>query len=80
MNKVVKKVFGLIAVLVLIFLIWQIFFNQNGILHTAYNALANGVNGQFEKVAGKGQKLLPLWENSDADKDANGEGFNIDTK
>ncbi len=80
MNKTVKKVFMLIALLVAIFLAWQIFFNQNGILHTAYNALANGVNGQFEKVAGKGQKLLPLWENSDADKDANGEGFNIDTK
>lgn len=80
MNKTVKKVFMLIALLVAIFLAWQIFFNKNGILHTAYNALANGVNGQFEKVAGKGQKLLPLWENSDADKDANGEGFNIDTK
>lgn len=80
MNKVVKKVFGLIAILVLIFLIWQIFFNKNGILHTAYNALANGVNGQFAKVAGDGQKLLPLWENSDADADTNGQGFNIDTK
>lgn len=79
MNKTVKKVFMLIALLVAIFLAWQIFFNKNGILRTAYNALANGINGQFAKVAGEGNKLLPLWDDSNADKNANGEGFNIDT-
>lgn len=80
MNKTVKKVFMLIATLVVIFLAWQLVFNRGGILRTAYNALANGINSQFEKVAGSGQKLVPLWDDSDADKDANGEGFNIDTK
>lgn len=78
MNKTVKTVFLLIGTLVAIFLIWQLFFNDGGILRTGYNALANGVNGQWEKVAGTGQKILPKWDASRA-KD-NGEGFNIDTK
>lgn len=80
MNKTVRKVFGLIATLVLIFLAWQLVFQKGGIIRTAYNALANGINGQFAKVAGDGQKILPTWDDSDADADANGQGFNIDTK
>lgn len=80
MNKMVKKVFMLIATLVAIFLAWQLVFQKGGILRTGYNAIANGLNGQWEKVAGSGQKLVPLWDDSDADKDANGQGFNIDTK
>ena len=80
MNRTVKKVFGLIATLVLIFLIWQLVFQKGGIVRTAYNALSNGINGQWAKVAGKGQKILPTWDESDANKDANGQGFKIDTK
>ncbi len=79
MNKTVKTVFLLIGTLVLIFLIWQLFFNKGGILKTGYNALANGVNGQWEKVAGTGQKILPEWDESDAAEDVNGQGFKIDT-
>ena len=79
MSKTVRKVFLIIGTLVLIFLIWQLVFNDGGIIKTAYNALANGINGQWEKVAGKGKTILPTWDNSDADKNANGEGFNIDT-
>ena len=78
MNKTVKTVFVLIGLLVLIFLIWQLFFNENGILVTGYNALAEGINGQWEKVAGNGSQLLPAWNQSDADD--NGKGFEIDTQ
>lgn len=77
MNKTVKTVFLLIGLLVLIFLIWQLFFNDNGILVTGYNALANGINGQWEKVAGAGKTILPQWGNTSAD--SNGTGFDIDT-
>lgn len=80
MNKTVKKVFALIATLVLIFLAWQIVFNKGGILRTGYNAIANGINTQWSKVAGAGEKLVPLWDDSDADSDVNGQGFKIDTK
>ena len=76
MNKTVKKVFLLIGTLVAIFLIWSLFFNDGGILRTGYNALANGVNGQWEKVAGTDQKILPEWG---AGK-ASGQGFDIETE
>lgn len=76
MSKTVKTVFLLIATLVLIFLIWQLFFNKGGILVIGYNALANGINAQFEKVAGTGAKLLPSWEDSGAKTDGKG-GFDI---
>lgn len=77
MNKTVKKVFLLIGTLVAIFLIWTLFFNDGGILKTGYDALAKGINGQWEKVAGTGQKILPTWKDSKADN--NEKGFSIDT-
>lgn len=78
MNKTVKKVFMLIGLLVLIFLIWQLVFNDGGIVKTAYNALATGINGQWEKVSGS-KELIPEWDNSDAEQNANGQGFQIET-
>lgn len=79
MNKTVKQVFLLIGILVLIFLIWQLVFNDGGIIRVGYDAMANGINGQWEKVAGSGQKILPTWGDSDASDNANGKGFDIDT-
>jgi hypothetical protein len=77
MNKTVKKVFLLIAILVGIFIFWQLTFNDGGILKTGYNALAKGVNGQWEKVAGQGNKILVEWGSN---ADSNGQGFDINTK
>lgn len=78
MNKTVKKVFMLIGVLVAIFIAWQLIFNKGGILKTMYNSIANGINGQWAKVAGDGNSLLPAWSDSTASD--NGTGFKIDTK
>lgn len=78
MNNTVKKVFMLIGVLVIIFIAWQLVFNKGGILRTMYNSIANGINGQWAKVAGSGQSLLPAWSNKTASN--NGAGFKIDTK
>ena len=81
MNKTVKKVFVLLALLVGIFLAWQMIFNDGGIIQTVYTAIADGINGQYEKTAGKGKKILPEWGASGKNtKDANGQGFDIDTK
>ena len=77
MNKTVKKVFMLIGVLVAIFIAWQLIFNKGGILKTMYNNIANGINGQWAKVAGSGQSLLPSWVKETATD--NGTGFGIDT-
>ncbi len=78
MNKTVKKVFMLIAVLVVIFIAWQLVFGDGGILKVGYNAIVNGINGQWAKVAGKGQSLLPTWETTGASD--NGQGFDIKTE
>lgn len=79
MSKTVRKVFLIIGTLVLIFLIWQLVFNKGGILRTAYNSMANGINGQWAKVAGTGQTILPLWTDSQTD-DGTSKGFSINTK
>lgn len=78
MNKTVKKVFMLIGLLVIIFIAWQLIFNDGGILRTMYNSVANGINLQWAKVAGSGQELLPAWSSSTAT--SNGAGFDINTK
>lgn len=81
MSKTVRKVFLIVGTLVLVFLIWQLVFNKGGIVRTAYNAFAKGINGQWQKAAGGGKnaKLIPTWDQSDADEGANGKGFDIDT-
>lgn len=78
MSKTVKKVFMLIGVLVAIFIAWQLIFNDGGILRTVYNSVANGLNGQWAKIAGSGQELLPAWNSGTAT--SNGTGFEINTK
>lgn len=77
MNKTVKKVFMLVGLLVIIFIAWQLIFNKGGILKTGYNALANGVNKQWVKVAGTGQQIMPTWGTNNAED--NGQGFDINT-
>lgn len=75
--KPVFKVMLVLGALVASFLVWDIFFNDNGILKTAYNGMADGINHQYEKVAGTGETLLPRWDDTGADD--NGTAFDIDT-
>lgn len=79
MSKTVRKVFLIIGTLVLIFLIWQLVFNDGGILKTGYNALADGINGQWAKVAGDGKTILPRWGEGNNKAEDNGQGFDIKT-
>lgn len=77
MNKTVMKVFVLIGILVGIFIAWQLIFNDGGILKVGYNALADGINEQWAKVAGSGKTILVKWGTNASN---NGKGFEIDTK
>lgn len=79
MNKTVKTVFLLIGTLVLIFLIWQVVFKDGGIVKTVYDSMVNGINGQWEKVAGTGEKILPNWGDTGADTGSKEQGFDIET-
>ena len=76
MNKTVKKVFMLVALLVGIFIAWQLVFNDGGILKTAYNGFAQGVNGLWHKVAGDNATLLAEWGDNAED---NGQAFDMET-
>lgn len=76
MSKTVKTVFLIIGLLVLIFIVWQLVFNDGGILKTGYNAMAEGINRQWHKVAGSGSDILATWGDN---ADDNGTGFDIDT-
>ena len=64
MKKTIITVFIVLAVLVLVFLIWELFFAEKGILHTIYNGAASGINTQWQKLAGNGSTLVPLWDNT----------------
>ena len=84
MNKTVKKVFMVLALLVGIFLAWQLIFNDGGILQSGYNALASGINTQYARVAGQGRTLIPYWGQNNQgnagtiqNADNNGQGFDI---
>ena len=77
MNKTVKKVFILVAILVGIFIAWELIFNNGGILRTGYNSLANGINKLWGKVAGSGETILAQWTTSTASD--NGTAFNMET-
>ena len=58
MNKTVKKVFLLIGLLVLIFMIWFFIFGGNGVVVNVINGMIDGLNNQIEKVSGK-DDLIP---------------------
>lgn len=87
MKKTIITVFLVIAVLVMIFLIWELFFTNAGILHSAYNAVAKGINGQWNKISGTSVNIVPYWGNDNggevgdagAVKD-DSEGLRIDVK
>lgn len=76
MPNLIKKGIAILGALVVAFLAWQLIFNDGGILKTGYNATVNGINTQWEKLAGSGNEILPTWD--DAGADTGGKAFEID--
>lgn len=76
MSKTVRKVFLILGTLVLCFLVWQLVFNKGGIIRTGYNALADVVNTQYAKAAGKDKTILATWD-SNAKKNGKATEVNI---
>lgn len=61
--KTITKVFLVVATLVVVFLIWALFFNKNGVLQTGWNALISPVNSVWQKLSGDtNAKILPEWD------------------
>lgn len=75
MSKTVRKVFLILGTLVLCFLVWQLVFNDGGIIKTGYNALANIVNTQYAKAAGSGKTILAKWGSN---AKSNGQATGVD--
>ena len=71
MSRTVKKVFLIIGVLVLAFLIWDIFFRENGVVQTAFNAVITVINDSWKNITGGETNILPTWGN-----DSNGDTLN----
>lgn len=86
MKKTIITVFLVLAVLVFVFLIWELFFAEKGILHTIYNGAASGINTQWAKLAGNNSTLVPLWDGTGTDNkqyndthtEQDQQGFGID--
>lgn len=74
MSKTVRKVFLILGTLVLCFLVWQLVFNDGGIIKTGYNALAKVVNKQYKKAAGSGTILVEWGSNANS----NGKATKVD--
>lgn len=72
MSKTVRKVFLILGTLVLCFLVWQLVFNDGGIIKTGYNALADVVNTQYKKAAGSGTILTKWGSNANSNGQATG--------
>lgn len=71
----IKKVFLIIGVLVLAFLIWQLVFSDGGVLISAWNAIADTINGVWQKITGGSSKIVPEWDGA-VDSSKNDGGLN----
>jgi hypothetical protein len=61
--KPITKVFLIIGVLLLCFLVWTLVFDNGGVLALAWNAIATEVNDMYADITGNsGAKLMPVWE------------------
>jgi hypothetical protein len=69
MSKNLRNVFILVGVLVLIFLVWQLFFNDGGILQKGWNALVGVVNNTWNSLAGGSDGILPTWGDANVETD-----------
>lgn len=76
--KPITKVFLIIGTLILCILIWAFVFNPGGIVSSAWNAMADGINNAAAQVFGKGTKFVPSWSDdtnlNDAEDGASGFG------
>ena len=77
MSKTVRKVFIIVGVLVLCLLVWVLFLGENGIVVTAYNGIADGVNGVWKNISGQDKELIPTWEKGTGN---NNTGANVNLK
>jgi hypothetical protein len=68
----IKKVFMIIGTLVIILMIWQLVFNDGGIIRTGYTAVTAPINKLWGGVTGNpDNKILPAWDGTNVVKQKN---------
>lgn len=68
--KPIKKVFLVIATLVLCLVLWGLFFNDGGVLQTGWNAMVKPVNTTWQGIVGdSSSKILPEFSETGAGQD-----------
>lgn len=73
MKKTILKVFLVIAVIVLCFLAWRMFFSEDGIMRGVYDGIIGQVNTAWHNISGSDTDLIPEW-NTDSNGTANEAG------
>lgn len=74
--KPIKTVFLIIGVLVLAFLLWQLVFNDGGVLISTWNAIAETINSVWAKITGNpSATIVPEWGDA-VDPNKNKGGLN----
>lgn len=73
MKKTILKVFLIIAVIVLAFLCWKIFFGDHGLLVSGYREVIEQINNAWNNLTGSTTGLLPeTWGDASLDGSTNG--------
>lgn len=66
--KSIHKVFLVIAILVLAFIAWSLFFNDGGILQSGYNGVSGAINNTWQTMTGDSSaSILPSWTDANVD-------------
>jgi hypothetical protein len=58
----IKKVFLIIGTLVIILMIWQLVFNDGGIIRTGYTGITAPINKLWKSTSGSTTDILPKWD------------------
>ena len=61
MKKTIVTIALIIAVLIIVLLCWNLFFGADGILQSAWNGVADAVNGMWQSITGGDGTLMPQW-------------------
>lgn len=69
--KRVTKIFLAVGTLVAIFLIWALFFNDGGILESAWNGVAGVINNTWNTVTGGTDGILPTFDDAGVSTEGN---------
>lgn len=67
MKKTIVAVFLVIGVLLICALVWDMVFNDSGIIASVYNAVISPINAVFAKILGNNQVIKP-WGNAATNK------------